>query len=160
MRRWTFGLAALLAVQPAAAETIVARDGAWTTACKDNRMTDKRECEVVAHLDGTGLASPAKYDYSVSYSLSSGLFFALGAPEPMAIRVRVDNLAASSLAMCTRGVCMMKKAPSATLVGQMRKGTRLLVEFVGVGMPPEPLELSLSGFDGAYQQALAEQKKR
>ncbi|CAB4167740.1 Invasion protein B [uncultured Caudovirales phage] len=159
MRRWTFGLVALLAVQPAAAETIVARNGAWTTACKDNRMTDKRECEVAATLDGARFA-PATYDYLVSYSVSSGLFFASGAPEPMAVRVRVDSLPASSLAMCTRGVCMMKKVPSAALAGQMRKGTQLLVEFIGVSMPPEPLELSLSGFDAAYQQALAEQKKR
>lgn len=130
----------------------------WEASCSTDRMSDKRDCSVTAKAD----AGRPTFDFILlSYSVANKAF-AMGSSEVGdRARVRVDSNPPVSMSGCQRNLCPLFPQPSAALLQQMRSGGTALVEFSSVrGKTVGPLPISLSGFDAAYQKAVALQQGR
>ena len=130
----------------------------WEASCSTDRMSDKKDCTITAKADA---GRPTFEFILITYSVANKAF-AIGSGEiGDRARVRVDSNAPVSMSGCHQYICPLFPQPSAALLQQMRSGSTALVEFTSVrGKTVGPLAISLSGFDAAYQRAIALQQGR
>ena len=137
---------------PALAQDKVSQIGSWITECKIDRMTNKRVCDVLTNF--VSRAEP-NYDLKFFYNISTKKFMGTGIPAPTRIRVKVDSNEPFSLDICTNAICALKTSDNVRLLRQMREGSTVVLEFSGYAKMPDPVTVSLSGFDAMYQLSLA-----
>lgn len=129
----------------------------WDVDCRVDKMTDKKSCTIGTVLRGVGDSADS---LTVAHLVPDGTFVVIAGEVCGQARIRVDQHSPITLTLRAKDFCFLDTSGSA-LLRQMRAGSRILVDYVRpFGQSIGPLEGSLSGFDAAYQQALAEQRKR
>lgn len=74
-------------------------------------------------------------------------------------RLRVDGNSAIITRDCKGEYCVFSKPQTITALQQMRSGSRLMADYATSEGVVGPMEFSLSGFDGLYQEMQAKQRR-
>lgn len=119
----------------------------WETKCSLDRMTDKQRCSM-----GQTVWAASRTAYII-VGYEGGHLVVGGDGRPVQARIRVDSGEAVTTTDCPSAFCFVPERQKKALLDKMRSGSRLLVEVTQAnGKVIGPLEVSLSGFDQAYQK--------
>jgi invasion protein IalB len=145
---------ALLAIGSAYAQT----PNRWLSACVTDERTEKKECVAMMLVD-PGRAPEEML--TVSVILPMGAVVVIGSSDGADGRVRIDDRSPVRTSVCQRKSCVVLPERAGELIGQMRSGTKIFVEFTTEeGKKIGPWEASLAGFEAEYRHAEAQASPR
>lgn len=129
-----------------------ATEAIWRSGCSTDKMTDQRDCLVSAELNPKGA--------SIFYSIDKDTLVVSGERAIKAARIRIDKRPALAISPCVTGICLLRDFSRDGHMAQLRMGATLLVDYEAVaGGATQPVEIPLSGFEAALQEAQSSMKK-
>lgn len=153
------GLTAAVLLQPAFAVDFskagseFGPEGAWTTQCDIDRMTDSKVCRLMIYRlfdDGKNVGFialsviPTGNDYHLFLTTSQGMV------ENCAIRVDRQPRIESHIA--TLNMCMFPNFMSGRVVDQFRNGTSILARVGFLRAGKRDIDFPLNGFSRAFEE--------
>jgi invasion protein IalB len=126
----------------------------WDLNCKADKMTDKTNCSLAARKH----EGPPRHRF-VLVGYESGMLIVSAGRRGGEARLRVDGNSAIITRDCKGEYCVFSKPQTITALQQMRSGSRLMADYATSEGVVGPMEFSLSGFDGLYQEMQAKQRR-